>query len=63
LIFDFDAAGADIKEMADRSIVDMRHPDQTLNILEQISKIQKPLIAGTFLNWNQKRKHESRGVV
>jgi enoyl-CoA hydratase/carnithine racemase len=39
------AAGADIKEMADRTIVNMRSPDQTLNILDQISKIQKPLIA------------------
>jgi len=42
-------AGADIKEMSEKGIVEMRHPDQTLQVLDGITKIQKPIIAGTFL--------------
>jgi enoyl-CoA hydratase len=40
-------AGADIKEMCDKNIVEMRHPDQTLQVLDGVTKIQKPIIAGT----------------
>lgn len=33
--------------MSDKSIVEMRHPDQTLQVLDGVTKIQKPIIAGT----------------
>lgn len=36
--------------MSDKSIVEMRHPDQTLQVLDGVTKIQKPIIAG-MLRW------------
>jgi enoyl-CoA hydratase len=31
--------------MADKGLVEMRHPDQTLQVLDGVTRIQKPIIA------------------